>query len=230
MPPRRFAPLTRDQVRAVDRITIEHFGMPGLLLMEHAAMALRQACDRFNRETGQLDRRGVAIVCGGGNNGGDGYALARLLANTGADVQIFAAKAIDDLDGDAAVNAKIARTMGLNVSPANADVIASLECGLLVDTLLGTGLTSSPREDASALINAMNQCSSPTLAVDLPSGLDCDVGIPLGDTCVRADFTVSFVAEKIGFAHASSWTGHVHVGDIGCPAEAVEMALREPAA
>ncbi|MEL7238879.1 MAG: NAD(P)H-hydrate epimerase, partial [Planctomycetota bacterium] len=134
-----FGPLTRAQVREVDRITIEQFHMPGLLLMEHAAIALRDACREMLR--GSLNHRTVAIVCGGGNNGGDGYALGRLLLNAGADVRLFETKSTEQLTGDAAINAKIYHALDVGTFEATPSAIQSARCDLIVDALLGTGLT-----------------------------------------------------------------------------------------
>ena len=212
--------ITREQAREIDRICVEEFGLPGVVLMENAALALLDACRDM---LGGLRDKRVAIVCGGGNNGGDGYALARHLANGGAAVTIRAARPIDALAGDAAVNATVCRAMGL---PTEEDGTLP-EADLIVDALLGTGLTSPPRDGAAEVIRAMNAHGGPVLSVDVPSGLDADAGRPLGppSACVRADRTVTFVAEKVGFPRARAWTGEVVVGDIGCPRAAVERAL-----
>ena len=170
----------------------------------------------------------VLIVCGGGNNGGDGYALARHLHNAGHNVQVAATKPVDELHGDAATNAQVAARMNVAVSPATPELIASSAAALLVDALLGTGLTEPPRDDAAELIRAMNAHAAPTLAVDVPSGLDADAGRPLGpaEHCVRAAATATFVAEKVGFPRAAEWLGEVRVVDIGCPRAAIERARR----
>jgi NAD(P)H-hydrate epimerase len=211
--------LTREQSRELDRICIEVFGIPGLLLMEHAGIALQDACREMLG-----DRLRVGIVCGGGNNGGDGYTLARLLANRGSQVRLFATKPFDALQGDAGVNARICERMKLSIEPADPGLVRDASVDLLVDALLGTGLTRPPRPDAVALIDAINANPAPVLAVDVPSGLDCDTGRPIGDACVRADRTVTMVAEKVGFPHAGAYVGRVTVGDIGAPSVAVEQA------
>lgn len=225
-PPRKFPALTREQVRRVDQICLDDFNLPGLLLMEHAALALL----RVTREMlGNVAGKRVAIVCGGGNNGGDGYALARLLHLAGAEPTIFASKPTGELDGDAKTNADVCAAMQLGVQPAEPEAIAKFDCDLLVDGLLGTGLSEPPRDDAAAIILAMKRCTAPVLAIDVPSGLDCNTGKPLGEpsACLRATTTCTFVAPKFGFIQAGQWTGKVEIGDIGCPAEAVERALTE---
>ena len=223
-PPRKFVALTREQVRRVDEICLSDFHLPGLLLMEHAALALLESCRNL---LGNLPGRRVDIICGGGNNGGDGYALARLLTLAGATVTLHATTPADDLEGDASTNARICDAMKIKRIDAAADTIARCETELLVDALLGTGLSEPPRENAAELILAMKRCRAPVLAVDVPSGLDCDTGKPLGEAaaCVRATTTCTFVAPKVGFAQAGQWTGKVEIGDIGCPVEAVERAV-----
>jgi len=213
-PPRWF---TREAVRAVDRAAVEKFGLPGLVLMENAARAL------LGRAHAMLgDAPGPAVIlCGPGNNGGDGYALARHLHNAGIDTRLIAAKPAEALEGDAGVNARVAERMNLPIRPA-ADEPIDADAALIIDALLGTGLTSAPRGVIASLIERANAHTAPTLAVDLPSGLDCDTGEPLG-VCVRAAETVTFVGMKAGFANPASreFTGVITVGDIGAPRELV---------
>ncbi len=213
--------LTREQIRAVDRICVERYGIPGIVLMENAARALCDAAVAMLPEGGR-----ALIVCGGGNNGGDGYAVARHLHNAGVGVTLLAARPPESLEGDARINADIARRMSLAMRPATEEAIAQEPGDLLVDALLGTGLDRPPREDAARLIRAMNARGLPILAVDVPSGLDCDTGRPLGEEadCIRATRTVTMAAEKVGFAVGARWLGVVTVGDIGAPPEAIEAA------
>ena len=210
--------LTRDQVREVDRRAIHELGLPGIVLMENAARALAEVALEMIG-----GRRRVLVVCGGGNNGGDGYAVARHLHNRGAAVSILATKSVAELNGDAATNARVATAMGLSIQSATPAAVRAAEVDLIIDALLGTGLTEPPREDAAGLIGAMNAHPAAVLAVDVPSGLDCDTGRPLG-ACVRADRTVTFVAEKAGFSEAAAraFLGEVSVGDIGVPPDLVE--------
>ena len=209
--------LTRKQSREIDRRAVEELHLPGIVLMENAARALAAAAAQM------LDgKRRVLIVCGGGNNGGDGYAVARHLHNCGAGVSILATKKVEELKGDAGTNARVAAAMELSIQSATPEAVRAAEVDLVIDALLGTGLTEPPREDAVGLIEAMNAHPAAVLAADVPSGLDCDKGRPLG-ACVRADRTVTFVAEKAGFGAASArdYLGEVSVGDIGVPPELV---------
>jgi len=207
--------LTRNQIREVDRRSIEEFHIPGIVLMENAARAATSvACD-MSREK---DR--VLILCGGGNNGGDGLAVARLLHNAGREVMI--ALTIDPAKyrGDALINWQIVQAMKLPTRAFEAEMISREKPALIVDAIFGTGLSSPPREPFDKIVQAVNESGIPVLAIDVPSGLDCDTGLPLGN-CIIATRTVTFVAKKIGFgqSEARKFLGSVTVGDIGCPKE-----------
>ncbi len=214
--------LTRAQVRDIDRRAIEQYHIPGIVLMENAARAAANAaCDLMRGErVGE-----VLVLCGGGNNGGDGLAVARHLHNRGADV--FIALAIDPAHykGDALINWKIVQAMGLPAEQIVLDKLAHTSAVLLIDAIFGTGLSQLPREPFPPIAAAVNHLRRPILAIDIPSGLDCDSGLPLG-ACIRATRTITFVAEKAGFANADAkpWLGEVIVGDIGCPRELIEEA------
>ena len=217
--------LTRAQVREIDRRAIEDYHVPGIVLMENAARAVVDAAMEMLR--GVKDPA-VMILCGGGNNGGDGLAVARHLHNRGVDVEVATHAGAAGYSGDAKINWDIVRAMGLE-NPAYEDADIPLQAGvidLIVDALYGTGLSSPPRDPR--YVDLMNGWDIPVLSVDLPSGLDCDSGDPLGPACVRATRTVTFVAEKIGFANpvAKRYLGEVTVGDIGCPRDLIEKVLR----
>jgi NAD(P)H-hydrate epimerase len=214
--------MTREQVRRVDPITIDDFGLPGIVLMERASLGLLDGCQRL---VGHLQGKSFTIVCGGGNNGGDGYALARHLADADANVTIYATTS--DLAGDAKTMADVCRAMQVPIEPATHDAVRDATADVLVDCVLGTGLNDPPRAEIAEVVRAMNHNESThRLACDVPSGLDCDRGVPLGDAsaCFRADLTVTFVASKTGFARARRWTGVVVVAPIGAPRAAVRAA------
>ena len=211
-------PLSRDEIRSVDRTAIEQFGVPGVVLMENAG---RGAADILRRRRPQGT---IVICCGSGNNGGDGFVMARHLTNWGLDVRTLLLADPDRLKGDAAVNYRIVERAGLDLvrcfdpsgSARLADEVRS--AAWVVDALLGTGLQGEVRPPYTDHIEAINRAGRPVLAVDIPSGLDCDTGLPLG-CAVRADLTTTFVAQKKGFTNpaAREWLGQVHIVDIGVP-------------
>lgn len=218
--------VTRAEVREVDRVAIEELGVPGVVLMENAGLGLTDVV------VAELGRRGagpgaaVGIVCGRGNNGGDGFVLARHLALRGYSPRIAycGVRSAARRDGDAGINLTIAERAGLLLedAPDGSGLGALLErwsdVPLLVDALYGTGLSGELRDDARSLIEVLDRAPQPKVAVDIPSGLDCDAGLPLG-AAVRAARTVTFVARKAGFdvAGSEAWTGPVEVVGIGCP-------------
>jgi NAD(P)H-hydrate epimerase len=212
--------LSREEVRALDRRAIEEFGVPGVVLMENAGRGAAEVLI-------SLGCKGpVVICCGKGNNGGDGFVIARHLDNRRIPVRVLLFADPAQLTGDAAVNYQIIARSGLGISVYDGEISndSKLSSELtqaewIVDALFGTGLTGSVRKPFDQIIQCINESNRSVLAVDIPSGLDCDTGQPLGPT-VRAEHTVTFVAEKKGFAnpHAKTWTGQIHVVDIGAPA------------
>jgi NAD(P)H-hydrate epimerase len=206
--------LSRAQVRELDRRAIQDFGVPGVVLMENAG---RGAAEILLA----LGVRGrVVICCGKGNNGGDGFVIARHLDLAGRDVRILLFSPAEDLRGEARVHHDIITRAGLSIQvPDPASVNEELKAAeWVVDALFGTGLSSPARPPFDRMIQTINSCRARVLAVDIPSGLDCDTGEPMG-AAVHADHTVSFVAMKKGFLNPASrhWTGQVHVAGIGVP-------------
>jgi NAD(P)H-hydrate epimerase len=216
--------LSRDEVRELDRRAIEGFGVPGIVLMENAGRGCAELLMRLNPE-----KKPVVILCGPGNNGGDGFVIARHLDNHGWPVTVTGIIDLMKSPNDAAVNYFIAlKSIGVPLlDPRDWDRLSHLrdamlnrvrQAGWLVDSLFGTGLTRPLGTPYSELVAAVNESGKPVLAIDIPSGLDCDTGVPLGPT-VRATHTATFVALKKGFLNPDSrqWTGEVHVIDIGAP-------------
>src|SRR4051812_24815066 len=187
--------LTRAQVREIDRRSIEEYHIPGIVLMENAARAASEIA--LNVMNGSVVLPGLitshaVILCGGGNNGGDGLAIARHLHNAGKDVRIFLTVDPAKYTGDALINWRIVEAMKLPVEPAKAAEIAGVSNALIIDAIFGTGLTQRPRDPFSALVAAVERAACPVLAIDVPSGLDCDTGKPFGP-CIKADVTITFV-------------------------------------
>ncbi len=222
--------LSREEVRALDRRAIEEFGLPGVILMENAGRGAAELLVSFGVH-------GLVVVCcGKGNNGGDGFVIARHLDNRGITVRVLLFTRPEDLTGDAAINYQIIARAGLPIAIHAANPVddravrgelATAEW--VVDALFGTGLTGPLRKPFDQIIAAINDSPARVLAVDIPSGLDCDTGKPLGPT-VRAHHTATFVAMKKGFANpeAQQWLGQSHVIDIGAPRRLVEQ-LYSPA-
>ncbi len=209
--------LTRDEIRDVDRRAIEEFGVPGVVLMENAG----RGCAEL------IDAGPVMICCGRGNNGGDGFVIARHLDNRGLDVELFLTCDVTDLRGDARINADIAVKSGLKMTVATtpADwepLVERLRRGRwIVDALLGTGFSGTLREPYATAIRLMNLSTGSgarMLAVDVPSGLDVDTGEPAAE-CIKADVTATFVAMKPGFqtSRARPFLGEIRVIGIGVP-------------
>ena len=224
--------LTRAQVRRLDAIAINELGIPGVVLMENAG---RGAAEIIRDLIAQRQARRAVIFCGRGNNGGDGFVIARHLHNTGESVSTCLTFPPSELRGDAEINYRILEHMGLEVAVlTGAEALrtaaaALTTCDLVVDALLGTGSEGNVREPLAGFIGALNAAAkAATVAVDIPSGLDCDTGRP-GGVAVRADVTVTFVAPKLGLVQAAAleWTGAVHVVGIGTPPSLIERVLRD---
>jgi hydroxyethylthiazole kinase-like uncharacterized protein yjeF len=227
--------LTRQALREVDRLASAEFGIPSIVLMENAARHLADvAAAILDNSAGAR----VLIACGPGNNGGDGLALARHLHNAGDRVGVILAAPEDRYAGDARTNLDIARRMGIErVEAREGSAAAEFRrvvdrlggADLVVDALLGTGLRGAAQGVFAELIREINASSPPVpvLAVDIPSGLDADSGIPAGP-CVRATTTVSFVGLKEGFTRleAQAYLGEIVVADIGAPRELTERLGR----
>ena len=210
--------LTRNESREVDRIAIEQYGLPGIVLMENAGRGATELL--LQKEVAGP----VIICCGKGNNGGDGFVIARHLAIRGCEVSLLLFAPKESIAGDAAINLRVVERMNLPCrtvsTEADWDHVRSelSKADWVVDALLGTGAQGVVREPFVSAIRAINSARSRVLAVDLPSGLDCDTGETLGE-CVRATVTATFVARKTGFdaPAAQPYLGEVEIISIGAP-------------
>jgi len=211
--------LSREQTRELDRRAIEEFGVPSLVLMENAG---RGAAELLL----SLGVHGpVAICCGKGNNGGDGLVIARHLDNHGVGVNVHLFAQPKELSPDAAIHWRIVTRSSISARVWTNGTIDETELARelalsewVVDALFGTGLTGPVRPPFDRVIAAINASPARVLAVDIPSGLDCDTGEPMGPT-IRAAHTATFLAAKKGYDNPASrsWLGKIHVIDIGAP-------------
>ena len=218
---KKHATMSRDEVRAVDAWAINELGVPGVVLMENAG---RSCAELIKEKLSGIERPRVCIFCGTGNNGGDGYVIARHLLNNGFDVIVAICGDRAKIRGDAKVNLDILEGLGHTVEEVLPKEAGAAErvcelaegAGMIIDALFGTGLAGELRGGYKELVETINDQSRAVLAVDIPSGLDCDTGRPLG-AAIKADYTVTFVAAKKGFANpaAEEYTGEVYIASIG---------------
>ena len=210
--------VTAEQMREMDRLTIQKYGTPSLTLMERAGEGIVKAIlDRFAEPA----KRGVLILAGKGNNGGDGFVVARLLRQQRIACEVALLASREDISADAAHNLKaFLKTEGklLEIDSNHSALLHESFAGkgLLVDAILGTGTKNVIRGIYADAIRAMNGSGLSIVAVDIPSGLDADKGIPLG-VCVRAAMTVALGFPKIGeIIHPGvGYVGDLVVADIG---------------
>ena len=196
------------QVRALDAHAIKELGIPGYVLMKRAG----EAALRYLRTRWPMAHR-IVIVCGKGNNAGDGYVLGRFAHAAGLTVTLLSAGSPEQLGGDARLAYEDFKGSGGQVHPFAPELLTQGD--VIVDALLGTGLKGGVREDLGRVIEKINSAGRPVFAIDVPSGLDSDTGIPLGHT-VRADCTITFVGLKTGLfiGDGPEYTGTVYFDDL----------------
>lgn len=219
-------------MREIDRLAQEEGAIPGLILMESAG---RAAFGQALKMLGDAPGCRVLVLCGKGNNGGDGLVVARHLCHQGAEVRVLLTASPDELKGDAAANLAMARAeealpgtrlaLRFLSGPGWEGVLAEelAAADLVVDALLGTGIQGGARGQVAQVIEALNRAERPVLSVDVPSGLDADTGAVSGP-CVRARVTVTLGLPKVGLLvyPGAEHAGRVVVADIGIPPGLVE--------
>jgi len=216
--------MSRDEVRAFDSWAMNTLGIPGVVLMENAG---RSCAELIKEKLASVARARVCIFCGTGNNGGDGYVIARHLLNSGFTVTVVIVGDRNKVKGDAKINLDVLERLGQPIqqlNPSEPDIAGKVkaltnDADMLVDGLFGTGLSGQLSDAYKQLIASINAQNRPILAVDIPSGLDCDTGQTLG-AAIRATYTVTFAAVKKAFIphgriSAAQYTGEVYVASIG---------------
>ncbi len=211
------------EMREIDRRAAEEFGIPRLILMENAGRSV--AGTALSMIHAPRSKKLVAIVCGKGNNGGDGMVIARHLMNAGIRVSVFVAALLNELKGDSLTNFRILEKLRadvafLNRSSANLKSLKHLlnQSHLIVDALFGTGLSKNLEDPFLSIVRLINQSRKPVLAVDIPSGLNGDTGKIMG-AAVKARRTVTLGLAKKGLfrGEGPKYTGRVEIGEIGLP-------------
>jgi hydroxyethylthiazole kinase-like uncharacterized protein yjeF len=228
--------LTSDQMKAIDRRATERFGIPSIVLMENAALAV---ADAIGEHYPDCDR--AAIFCGTGANGGDGFAVARHLEQRGVVPAVFIVGDRKKIRGDAAANLAICERLALPLYDVTGDdslneaLVHAGDANLIVDAIFGTGLDRAPAGLYAETITSLNEMMMPIVAVDLPSGANASSAEPF-EPCVRASLTITFAAPKLChvFEPAAVFCGEVIVADISIPSAAIEdenitLALTTPA-
>ncbi len=215
-----------DTMKVLDKKSIDEYGVPGIVLMENAGRSVVDAImDRYPRVLGKR----VSIFCGRGNNGGDGFVVARHLRNRGVAVHLCLLSEVDGVRGDAAINLKIWRNMGEEVNTIlsrqdierhKKDIVHS---SLIVDAIFGTGLSKEPEGIFGDVIDLINSLNLPVVSIDIPSGLDGRTGMAIGRS-VKADMTVTMALPKIGLVvyPGLDYAGRLIVADIGMPHNLLE--------
>ena len=204
---------TADQVKQIDQVVINEYGVPGLVLMRRAAEAtIEVALARWPKLTR------VAVYCGSGNNAGDGYIVAGLLANRGISVKVVTVGDVKKLGVDAGAALDFCRAS----AAAIVDDHAVGDAELVVDALFGTGLNRPIRESYGKVIETINESGKPVLSVDIPSGLSADSGEVLG-SAVRASVTVTFIGRKRGLytGKGTAYAGEIKYANLDVPPDAI---------
>jgi NAD(P)H-hydrate epimerase len=222
--------VTSQEMQKLDKLAIKKIGIPSIVLMENAGIKVAEVIEK---ECAPLSGRSVYILCGPGNNGGDGMVVARHLFNRGVRLKVFLLAEKNRIKGDAATNLGIAEKLGIGIKEVNSVQDLKLlrqelpYADITVDALLGTGSTLPLRGLLKKAVGLINQCSSHTVAVDLPTGLDADTGEVPGEA-VKANFTVTFAYPKRGLYlyPGIDYAGKIEVVDIGIPHSLGEEKIR----
>lgn len=211
------------EIKAIEKQAVEKYGIPSIVLMENAGS---ETARQMGLIMGTLQHKKIAILAGKGNNGGDGYVIARHLYNQGAKVRVFVVGDKGQVSGDALTNLEIIINMGIDVVEVLHDgdwdkvkiAMNFTEC--LVDALVGTGFTGKLTGNMAQVVESINKANKMVIAVDVPSGVNADTG-QIDGIAVKADHTITFSLPKQGLLlyPGASYAGDVSVADIGIPRE-----------
>lgn len=218
--------LSAEEMQRLDRTAINDLGIPGVVLMENAGL---QVVEEIHKIIGNPMGKTVTVFAGKGNNGGDGFVIARHLLNAGAEVKIMLFAETTDVAGDAKVNLDILLAMGYKVYPIvkpnslNIIKLAMVYTDLIVDAVFGTGFKGAVSEHVGNVIDIINSSGKTVVAVDIPSGLEANTGRVYGP-CVRATSTVTFAHAKVGLLvqEGPEYVGKLTVADISIPPKLVD--------
>ncbi|OGR85055.1 MAG: NAD(P)H-hydrate epimerase [Elusimicrobia bacterium RIFCSPLOWO2_01_FULL_54_10] len=212
---------TTKQMRKLDERATREFGIPTLTLMENAGKAVAGECQKILSEK-KIASPKVLILCGSGNNGGDGFVAARFLHQAGISVNVILFKPKTSLCAEPLVNFRKVEMLGISCQETDLPVIQSeiKKSDLIVDAIFGTGLKREVTGLIGQAIGAANDSGKTIMAIDIPSGMDADTG-EIHGICIKADLTVTLAAFKAGFLNekSHSWTGKILVANIGFPKE-----------
>ena len=215
--------VTAEQMQKVDRITIEEIGIPGLELMENAGRGIAEYLAEISE--GEIENKKVVILCGKGNNGGDGFVIGRYLSQWDANVRIYLFGKKTEVKGDAKTNLDQAERLGLQIietsSPDQIEIDEDTD--LIIDAIFGTGFHGEIRSPIAEAIDLINEYDIPIAAVDCPSGLDCSSGA-LSSSSICADFTATLALPKLGqlVYPGKENVGNLEIIDIGIPEDVIE--------
>ena len=204
---------TREIIRDIDKTTIKNYGIPGLILMENAGRAVSSVIlSEFPKA------KSVGIICGGGNNGGDGFVVARHLINSGKEVTTYLLKKSSDYKGDAKTNLNSLKKITRKVKKLNNNFSNFEKHDVIVDAIFGTGLDRNIEGKFKKTIEFINSRRTPCVSVDIPSGIDSNSSFPLG-AAVKAKITVTFIMPKLGISIYPGlvYAGKLFVADISTP-------------
>jgi len=215
--------ISSDDARRLDKIAVEKFSIPSIVLMENAGKNTAEIILK------KFHPRQVAIFCGGGNNGGDGFVIARHLFNHGVKVKVFTAQKISKYTGDALINLNIIQKIKIPITYLSSKKIKIPKVDLIVDALLGTGTKGKIREPYKKIIRKINSAKIPVVSVDIPSGIDADTGKKQG-IAVKSNLTVTMVAIKKGLLtnDGKKCAGKIIVADIGILLNTEQTRNRTP--